>query len=185
MREVLAMLKGEKVILRAFRREDLVRMWEFRNDVEAQLLVSNWPPEPQSLERMQADYDKEVSKGGSEGNSFAIEADGKYIGGCALRTFDRTAGCCELGIEIIDRDYWGHGYGRDAVRVLLDYAFRLLNVHRVWLSVNGNNERAIRCYRACGFVEEGRLREHMWSNGQYVDKLYMGILRSEWNDGLK
>jgi hypothetical protein len=77
MREVLAMLKGEKVILRAFRREDLTRLWEFRNDMEGQLLVSNWPPEPQSLERMQADYDKEVSKGGSEGNSFAIEADGK------------------------------------------------------------------------------------------------------------
>jgi RimJ/RimL family protein N-acetyltransferase len=183
MQEVLAMLKGEKVILRAFRREDLTRLWEFRNDVEGQFLVSNWPPEPQSLERMQADYDKEVSKGGSEGNSFAIEADGKYIGGCALRSFERIAGCCELGIEIIDRDYWGHGYGRDAVRVLLDYAFRLINVHRVWLTVNGNNERAIRCYRACGFVEEGRLREHIWSNGQYVDRVYMGILRSEWDDG--
>jgi RimJ/RimL family protein N-acetyltransferase len=69
------------------------------------------------------------------------------------------------------------------VRVLLDYAFRLINVHRVWLTVNGNNERAIRCYRACGFVEEGRLREHIWSNGQYVDRVYMGILRSEWDDG--
>lgn len=54
----------------------------------------------------------------------------------------------------------GQGYGRDAVRLLLDYAFRLRNQHRADLSVNGNNERAIRAYKACGFIEEGRSRAH-------------------------
>jgi RimJ/RimL family protein N-acetyltransferase len=50
----------------------------------------------------------------------------------------------------------------------------------VWLSVHGSNERAIRAYRACGFVEEGRLRQHVWSDGQYDDLVQMGILRDEW-----
>ncbi len=63
---------------------------------------------------------------------------------------------------------------------MLDYAFRLRNMRRVFLTVNDNNERAIRAYRACGFVEEGRLREHVWSNGAYIDLVYMGVLRAEW-----
>ncbi|HLV78687.1 MAG TPA: GNAT family protein, partial [Chthonomonadaceae bacterium] len=74
----------------------------------------------------------------------------------------------------------GRGYGRDAIRVLLDYAFRLRNFRKVWLMTCSTNERAIRCYRACGFVEEGRKRAHLWSDGQYVDEVHMGILRDEW-----
>ncbi|HEY7357566.1 MAG TPA: GNAT family protein, partial [Ktedonobacterales bacterium] len=68
----------------------------------------------------------------------------------------------------------------EAVRLLLDYAFRLRNLHKVWLRVVSTNERAIRAYRACGFVEEGRLREQTWGDGRYVDDVYMGILRTEW-----
>jgi RimJ/RimL family protein N-acetyltransferase len=50
----------------------------------------------------------------------------------------------------------------------------------VWLRVLGNNERAIRSYLACGFVEEGRLRSHVWSNGEYFDLVCMGVLKDEW-----
>ena len=87
---------------------------------------------------------------------------------------------CELGITIGDKDYWGRGYGREAVGLLLDYGFRYHNLHRIFLSVNGNNERAIRAYRACGFEEEGRLRSHVWNDNGYVDLVYMGLLREEW-----
>ena len=53
-------------------------------------------------------------------------------------------------------------------------------MHRVFLNTMNSNERALRCYRACGFKEEGRLREHNWSNGRYHDVVYLGILREEW-----
>jgi RimJ/RimL family protein N-acetyltransferase len=56
-------------------------------------------------------------------------------------------------------------------------------MRRVYLTVNGTNERAMRAYRACGFVEEGRLRQHVWSDGAYIDLVYMGILREEWEQG--
>lgn len=174
------MLKGEKVVLRAFKREDVQRQWAFNNDVEFELLGGGDPWEPQTLERLEAEFEQDVQKGGRNGTHFAIETDGKYIGSCALFHFDTIAGACELGIGIGDREYWGKGYGRDAVRVLLDYAFRLRNLHKVWLRVNGDNERAIRSYRATGFREEGRLRQHVWSNGKYIDFVYMGILRDEW-----
>jgi RimJ/RimL family protein N-acetyltransferase len=174
------MLVGERVTLRGIRREDLARLWEFNNDVEVELAGGGDPPIPQSHERLLAEFDQEATKGGRDGAQFAIEADGKFIGQCALFRFDETAGTCELGITIGDKDYWGRGYGRESIRLLLDYAFRLRNFRKVWLRVQGNNERAMRAYRACGFVEEGRLREHVFSDGKYYDQVIMGILRHEW-----
>jgi RimJ/RimL family protein N-acetyltransferase len=94
--------------------------------------------------------------------------------------FDWTAQTSELGIGIGDAEYRGRGYGRDALHELLEYAFRLRNLRKVWLGVNADNDRAIRCYRVCGFVEEGRLRRHVWSGGRYADFLFMGLLRDEW-----
>jgi RimJ/RimL family protein N-acetyltransferase len=61
--------------------------------------------------------------------------------------------------------------------LLLDYAFRLKNLRRVWLEVLASNERAI---RSCGFVEEGRMHEHVWLDGRYLDNVLMGILGDEW-----
>ncbi len=174
------MLQGDKVTLRGVRRDDLPRLWEFNNDPEIELAGGGDPPIPQALERLQAEFDKQMAEGGRDGAWFAIEADGKFIGQCALFNLNTTSHACELGITIGDKEYWGRGYGREAVMLLLDYAFRLRNFRRVWLSVHGNNERAIRAYRACGFREEGRLREQMWSNGAYVDLVYMGVLWAEW-----
>ncbi len=174
------MLKGERIILRAISREDLPRLAAFNNDVEFELAGGGDPPMPQSLERLQAEFEQDAAKGGRNGASFVIEANGKVIGGCALFRFDDTAHTCELGIGIGDKDYWGKHYGREAVKLLLDYAFRLRNFHKVWLRVNGGNERAIRSYRACGFIEEGRQRAQVWSNGRYDDLVYMGVLHDEW-----
>jgi RimJ/RimL family protein N-acetyltransferase len=177
------MLKGQKVILRAMEREDLPRLHAFNNDLEVELAGGGDPPMPQSLARLQAEYDSQASQGGRDGAGFAIEADNQVIGQCALFQFDHTARSCMLGITIGDKSYWGQGYGREAVALLLTYAFQMRNMRRVYLSVNGNNERAIRAYRACGFVEEGRLRKHVWSNGEYIDFVYMGVLREEWERG--
>ncbi|MEZ4522822.1 MAG: GNAT family protein [Thermomicrobiales bacterium] len=134
---------------------------------------------PQSLQRLEAEFDRGAGEGGRDGAWFAIEVDGTFIGQCGLHNFNETSRTAELGIGIGDKDYWGRGYGREAVNLLVEYAFRYRNFRRVWLWVHADNERAIRAYLACGFVEEGRLREHMYSNGRYVDAVYMGILRAE------
>lgn len=64
--------------------------------------------------------------------------------------------------------------------MLLGYGFRDHNLLRICLTTTGENERAIRAYAACGFVGEGRFGEHAWSDGRYVDRVLMGILRREW-----
>lgn len=174
------MLQGKRVLLRAMRREDLTRQWEFNNSLEVELAGGGDPPIPQSLERLEAEFDADVGRGGRNGASFAIEADGKFIGGCALFNFNDTAHTCELGITIGDLEYQGKGYGREAIGLLLDYAFRLRNMRKVYLTVNGDNERAQRAYRACGFTEEARWHQHVWSAGQYVDLVGMGIFHEAW-----
>ncbi len=174
------MFTGHKVMLRAITRDDLERLCQFNNDVEVELAGGGDPPTPQSVARLHAEYDAQVSAGGRDGTSFAIEADGVCIGQCALFQFDAVAQSCALGITIGDKGYWGRGYGGDAIRLLLDYAFRLRHLRRVYLTVNSTNARAIGAYRRCGFVEEGRLRQHVWSAGQYIDLVNMGILRDEW-----
>ncbi|HEV8044101.1 MAG TPA: GNAT family protein [Rubrobacter sp.] len=175
------MLRGERVTLRAVEREDLERLAGFANDLEVELAGGGNPPMPRTLDRLQRDFEREVSDPPRDRTNFAIEADGECIGTCGLFNIDWTARHAELGIGIGDKDYWGRGYGREAVGLLLDYAFRLRNLRRVWLEVHAGNERGIRAYRSCGFVEEGRMREHVWLAGRYVDNVIMGVLREEWN----
>ena len=171
------MLRGEKVILRAVEREDLKRLHELEREVDLMLLGDgDWQPVP--LAAFEKDFDKHLDA--EEKSWFVIEVDGKVIGGTGLHHKNRRDGTSAIGISIYDRDYLGKGYGRDAVNVLLDWAFRIRNYRRIWLDTLANNERAIRAYRACGFVEEGRLREHFFHDGAYVDAVVMGILRSEW-----
>jgi RimJ/RimL family protein N-acetyltransferase len=171
------MLQGKLVLLRAARRDDMLAIHEYNNDPEVELAGGGDPPIPQSFERLLADFDAEAGKGGRNGASFIIEADDHCIGFCALFHFDEAGRTAALGITIGDKAFWGKGYGREAVQLLVDYAFRLRNLRRVWLTVNGRNQRAIRAYQACGFVEEGRLREHVWSNGAYDDLVYMAVTR--------
>ena len=174
------MLQGARVRLRAREREDLARLLEFNNDLAVELAGGGDPPMPQSYARMLAEFDQEVAKGGREGKSFVIVVDEKVIGQCALFNEDEVARTCELGIAIGDKTYWGQGYGRESVQLLLGYAFRYHHCHKVWLKVHAGNERARRAYAACGFREEGRLRAHVWSDGAYDDLVIMGVLREEW-----
>lgn len=174
------MLQSERVILRAIAEEDLELLCQYNNDLAVELASGGDPPLPQSLTRLQADYQARSGQGDRDGTEFVIEVENRFIGQCALFQFDQVARTCELGITIGDKNYWGQGYGREALTLLLEYGFRYHNLHRVFLSVNGNNERAIRAYRACGFVEEGRLRAHVWHDNGYMDLVYMGILREEW-----
>lgn len=171
------MLHGEKVTLRAVTRDDFPRFLGFFNDVEVELAGGGDPPTPKTLEEVEKFFEGDGSK-----TQFAVvEAEEKrLIGFCGLFGIDETSRRCELGVFIGDKEYWGRGYGRDAVGLLLDYAFRLRNFRRVWLEVHSENERAMRAYKACGFVEEGRLREHAWLDGRYVDMVLMGVLREEW-----
>jgi RimJ/RimL family protein N-acetyltransferase len=171
------MLVGKLVTLRALTAADLPRLTEFKNDVEFELLGGGDPPRPRTLPLVEQFF-AELAKD-KDSPTFAIEADGIFIGDCGLHHVNRNDGTAEVGIGIGDRAYWGRGYGREALRMLVDYGFRMQNMRKLWLEVHGSNERAIRSYRAVGFVEEGRQREQTWSGGRYEDLVLMGLFRTD------
>lgn len=171
------MLFGELVTLRAFRSDDLAAMNAHANDVETELFSGGAPPTPRPIESTAELWERRRSD--RESVDFVIEADGKVIGECGLFGGDRVARTMEFGITVGDKDYWGRGYGREATRLAVDYAFTMRNVRKVYLDVLANNPRAIAAYTKVGFVEEGRRRAHVWSGGAYVDLVLMGIFRPD------
>ncbi|GAA5913033.1 hypothetical protein JCM6882_005542 [Rhodosporidiobolus microsporus] len=74
----------------------------------------------------------------------------------------------------------GKGYGKEIMEWLLEMAFQRFNLHRIEGEVFSWNEPAIKIYKSCGFVQEGRRREAMYQEGEYRDDLIFGLLKHEW-----
>ncbi|HZZ81725.1 MAG TPA: GNAT family protein [Gemmataceae bacterium] len=109
--------------------------------------------------------------------ALCVSSDGKHIGNLYLRDINWIARHGELHILIGDSTHRGCGYGQQAVRHFIDHAFQQLGLRRLHLQVLATNLAAIHVYEKCGFVIEGRLRQHAFKNGVFVDVLVMGLCR--------
>ncbi len=116
----------------------------------------------------------------SFGFSLRTLVDDVLIGQAGLFNIKWTNRTVMLGIVIGEPDYWGKGYGGDAMNLLVSYAFRELNLYRVGLEVISYNTRAVRCYEKAGFVQEGTRRSMILRDGQRYDSLLYSILYEEW-----
>ena len=106
----------------------------------------------------------------------------RLVGSCAFSQLDAENGSAMYHITIGEKDAWGRGFGTEATRLMLDHAFGTLGLHRIGLTVFEFNERAIRAYRRCGFIAEGRARESIWRDGRWWDEVAMSVLASEWRE---
>ncbi len=170
------MIVGKKTRLRAIEREDLPTFVRWMNDPEVRQYLEIYLPMSMAEEEQwfEAHLKDDTSR------IFGIESeDGRLIGNVGLGDLDWKNRNAHLGIVIAEKERWGRGYGTDAIRALLDFAFNQMNLHRVYLSVFDFNERAIRCYEKCGFRHEGRARQTHFVNGAYHDAILMAILREE------
>ncbi len=173
------MLNGERVLLRPIARQDLPEIWRLLEDLEVAVRSDAGPIHPVSLARYEARFDREAADPSKDEAWFVIEIDGRAIGQGGLYRIDHFNRRCELGIAL-GRVHWGKGFGQDAVRTLVGYAFEYLSMNRVSLQVLAEDPRAVGAYRKAGFVEEGRLRQQGWVRGRFHDELLMSILRDEW-----
>ncbi len=103
--------------------------------------------------------------------------DGKVLGEIVLNDLDVDNE--SMGFRIALGHELGKGYGTEAIRLLLRYAFDVIGLHRIELEVYDFNPRAIASYLKCGFVEEGRKRDALRWDGQWHDALLMGALRTD------
>lgn len=173
------MIVGEKVRLRPIERDDLPRFVEWFGDPEVRRYLMLYLPfslaqEERWFENLQGRLERQ------EDVLLAIEtADGVHIGNIGLHSINWKDRNAELGIAIGEKAYWSQGYGSDAIHTLLGLAFREMNLHRVFLRVDTDNARGIRCYEKAGFQRDGTLREAVFREGAYIDQLMMSILQSE------
>jgi len=173
------MIPGDLVRLRPIERDDLPRYvrWFADPEVRRHLEVAV----PFSLaqeERWYEDLQEQIAR--QETMVWAIETgDGVHIGSVGLHNIHWQDRSAELGILIGEKTYWDRGYGADAVRTLLRLGFEEMNLHRIYLRVDDDNLRAIRCYEKCEFKEEGKMRDATFREGRYHHQHLMSILRPE------
>ena len=137
---------------------------------------------PVSIKQEKKWTEKDLEEQSLKQHFFSIRnlADDRLLGIVDLYIHNWPARDTFVGIGIGERDFWGNGYGTDAMKVILRYAFTELNLHRVTLGVFGYNPRALRSYEKVGFRHEGRERKLLNKEGKRWDMLFMGILREEW-----
>ncbi len=145
-------LVGEKCYLSPVSMDDVEKYTEWLNDMEIGQFVT--------LSHIVLDIEKETEllrKLMREDYIFAIvEKDtNKVIGNCGIHQVSQVHRNASLGIFIGEKTFWNQGIGTEATSLLLDFAFNILNLHNVYLSVMSYNKRAIRCYEKIGFKKSG------------------------------
>ncbi len=108
-----------------------------------------------------------------------IERDGRLVGLARLFAVEPDERRARYAMTFLSHEHLGHGMGTEATRLVLTYAFAVLGLHRVTARVLAFNERALACFRACGFIEEGRERESVPFEGYRHDLVLMGVLDRE------
>jgi RimJ/RimL family protein N-acetyltransferase len=101
------------------------------------------------------------------------------IGFVVLFNFKWGNQSAEMAIGIGDTSYRGKGYGQDALKLILNYGFNELNLHRISLTVMDYNTPAIKAYERAGFVLEGKHRQAVQRQGKRYDLLLYGMLQDE------
>lgn len=177
------MIYGERIRLRAIEREDIPTFVRWFNDPEVRQYLLMYEPMSRAKE-------ERWFEGYLESRSdylLGIEAqagDGwVHIGNCGLHEIDWKNRNAALGIALGEKAYWGQGYGTEAVRTMLRFAFDELGLHRVELEVFAYNARAQRCYEKAGFRREGTRRQAFYHEGRFHDVHLMSSLRDEFRAG--
>ena len=176
-------LKGRLVRLAAVEPKEIAEASvRWNRDTEYQRLAMIEPANQRSVKLFTEWAQKDQEKDPPGFYYFAIRtlADNHMVGSCGMGGDIYPAGEAFVGIGIGLREDWNKGYGTDAMRVLLRFAFDELNLRRVSLSVLEINARGIRSYEKAGFVREGKTRGEILREGRRFDDVFMGILRQDW-----
>lgn len=172
-------IEGDLVVLRRHGPANLPAFRRWYADPEVARLA-RYQDGPMRLDEIDRFFQARALGPESLAMAIHVRESDRLIGSCAFSQLDGDNGSAMYHITIGEKDAWGHGYGTEATALMVDHAFRVLGLHRVALTVFEFNERAIRAYRRCGFVVEGRAREAIWRDGRWWDELSMSVLASEW-----
>jgi diamine N-acetyltransferase len=171
---------GELVALGPPRRDLVPVFLRWANDFGTQRTLGDLPA-PVTFEQEVGGYEYDVRRMRTAGEvRFVVyqRADRRPIGVCRLFDLDERNRAAAFAILIGEPAYRGRGYGTEATRLTLDYAFSVLGLHSVALTVYEYNLAGRRAYSNAGFCECGRRRQAQWLGGRWWDVICMECLAS-------
>jgi diamine N-acetyltransferase len=179
----MTMLTGKRIKLRPLRREDLKHTMKWRNDpeIKASAMMHPFPVSPE----LEEEWFSGLQNTGNRAVWFAIEpVEGNApIGFIFLNNIRWVERNCCLGILIGEKTQQGSGIGREAMDLVIGYAFKALNLRKISLEVRTDNKAALLLYEKTGFRKEGTLRDHYYSAGKYHDALILSLFNPGSPDG--
>lgn len=166
---------GEKCYLSPMNTEDAEQYAIWLNDLDVVNYLTLSPAmitinsEKEAIETMSKEHNYSIISADSD----------KLIGSVGLANIDSINQTAEIGIFIGDKTFWNNGYGSEALCLLINFAYRRLNLHNIYLTAYSFNKRALVCYEKIGFHKVGEKRESIIRNHQYYNKVIMDILPDE------
>ncbi len=179
-----ALLRGTHIYLDALERKDMEELGGCWRSLELTQYLMQDAVFPQTAEDEMEWFEHMRKDKARYVFAVRLRTDGAAIGTCSLFDINWRIRKCVFGIAIGYPKHHGKGYGTEALRLILRYAFLELGLNRVQLHVYEFNTRAIRSYEKAGFRQEGVLRQAVYREGRYWDEIVMAILRTEWENDL-
>jgi RimJ/RimL family protein N-acetyltransferase len=168
--------QGKQIKLRTIEMNDVAFFegldYEFDKNVDAIHL-------PKTKDRTRAWMEREMQpRFGDAFRWVAENAEGQAVGTIDTFACERRNGTFKYGIAVA-REYWGQAYAKEMIHLVLRYYFHELGYQKVTPHVYAFNERSLRLHQSLGFVQEGRLRNMVYTDGQYYDEIHFGLTKAE------
>ncbi|MBZ0283650.1 MAG: GNAT family N-acetyltransferase [Anaerolineae bacterium] len=174
------LIPGDKIVLRPYRMEDAAVILQGASHPTLRRLTGTQATftleQTEKYVARQADADDRAGFIIAEPETLAA------LGEVVILDIDPDNRCAHIRITLFDEIHLGKGYGTEAMRLAVDYGFRVLKLHRIGLDVFDFNPRAIRVYEKIGFKQEGIQRDTLFYDGEYYSSILMSILEDDWRE---
>ena len=176
---LVSFIQGDRLHLREVRPSDVnENYYRWMNDPEVICyLESRFYPNSTDALR---DYVNQ--KIGDRDNVFlaiVLKEGERHIGNIKLGPINWIHRFADVGLLIGEKDCWSKGYATEAIRLVVDYAFGTLNLHKLTAGCYDVNTGSVRAFLKAGFTQEGIRKSHFYYNGRYLDEILLGIFRPE------
>ncbi len=176
------MLKGDKVILRPLKFADIEKISEWRNDLET-IQLAQYPRFPKTIEMDKEWFDMLLADRSNKNIYFGIdEIESKmFIGISQLNNIDYVSGTAIWGLVIGSKEKRGMGLGIESLKLLIDYAFGVLNLRKLFGYPLEKNVSTMGLHKKLNVIkEEGRLKQHYYFDGEYHDVLILSLFKEDY-----
>ena len=172
-------ITGEKLYLRGLEKSDLEgEYFDWLNDREVTKFLESGGF-PNTLEKMEEFYRNTALSNNNAIFAIVDKETDRHIGNIKLGPVDWIGRIAPLGIMIGNKESWGKGHATEAIRLVLDYAFNRLNLHKVNTGIAAIHQASLQAFEKAGFETEGTAKSNFFFEGSYCDALYLGITKED------